>query len=277
MRALAEFIMRGRVRAVLTAMVGIPLISPAALALVSLRKGTNDGLMVLVWALLPVVAGGMSGVFSPLMTGLGATHLAAVFCGALALRGTRSWTSGLVVLTAVASAGILATSHFSGGLLETLLQAATESGGAQADQLRQVFNSEALATGYLALVSAITATLALVLGRWWQALLYNPGGLREEFHQLRMPLPLAATAMLLWVFCLLTPGLAFWGAVVAFPLVLAGIALIHSLVAQRGWGRGPLVAMYVALVIAALPLAGFLCGLALIDSWIDIRGRSANK
>jgi hypothetical protein len=29
------------------------------------------------------------------------------------------------------------------------------------------------------------------------------------------------------------------------------------------------------LVIAALPLAGFLCGLALIDSWIDIRKRSA--
>lgn len=275
MRALAEFIMRGRVRAVLTAMVGIPLISPAALALVSLRRGSRDGLVVLVWALLPLVAGGMSGVFSPLMTGLGATHLAAVFGGAMALRASRSWAPALVTLTATAAAGILLTAQFSGGLLETLLQAAEESGGDQADQLRQVFDSEALATGYLALVSAITATLALVLGRWWQALLYNPGGLREEFHQLRMPLPLAAVAMLLWVYCLLTPGLAFWGAVIAFPLVVAGIALIHWLVARRGWGRGPLVALYVVLVIAALPLAGFLCGLALVDSWIDIRGRSA--
>ncbi|SDK55876.1 hypothetical protein [Microbulbifer yueqingensis] len=275
MRALAEFIMRGRVRAVLTAMVGIPLISPAALALVSLRRGSRDGLVVLVWALLPVVAGGMSGVFSPLMTGLGTTHLAAVFGGAMVLRASRSWVPALVALTALAAAGILLTAHFSGGLLDTLLQAAEESGGGQADQLRQVFNSEVLATGYLALVSAITATLALVLGRWWQALLYNPGGLREEFHQLRMPLPLAAVAMLLWVYCLLTPGLAFWGALIAFPLVVAGIALIHWLVAQRGWGRGPLVALYVVLVIAALPLAGFLCGLALVDSWIDIRGRSA--
>lgn len=275
MRALAEFIMRGRVRAVLITMVGIPLISPAALALVSLRRGNSDGLMVLAWALLPIVAAGFSGYMSPLMTGLAASHFAAVFCGAMVLRSSRSWSAALVTVTAVTAAGILLTAQFSGGLLQNLLQAAEETGGEQADQLRQVFDSEALATGYLSWVSAITATLALVLGRWWQALLYNPGGFREEFHQLRMPLPLAATGMLVWVYSLLTQDYAFWGAVVAFPMVVAGIALIHWLVASRGWGRGPLVALYVALVIAALPLAGFLCGLALIDSWIDIRGRTA--
>ena len=275
MRALAEFIMRGRVRAVLITMVGIPLISPAALALVSLRRGNSDGLMVLAWALLPIVAAGFSGYMSPLMTGLAASHFAAVFCGAMVLRSSRSWSLALVTVTAVAAAGILLTAQFSGGLLQNLLQAAEETGGEQADQLRQVFDSEVLATGYLSWVSAITATLALVLGRWWQALLYNPGGFREEFHQLRMPLPLAATGMLVWVYSLLTQDYAFWGAVVAFPMVVAGIALIHWLVASRGWGRGPLVALYVALVIAALPLAGFLCGLALIDSWIDIRGRTA--
>jgi hypothetical protein len=60
-------------------------------------------------------------------------------------------------------------------------------------------------------------------------------------------------------------------------MVVAGIALIHWMVASRGWGRGPLVALYIALLIAALPLAGFLCGLALIDSWIDIRARATNK
>lgn len=277
MRALAEFIMRGRVRAVLITMVGIPLISPAALALVSLRRGGSDGLMVLAWALLPVIAASLGGYMSPLMTGLAASHLAAVFCGALLLRGTRSWGAALVGATAVAALGILLTAHFSGGLLQSLLEAAEASGGGQAEQLRQVFGSEALATGYLSWVSAITAALALVLGRWWQALLYNPGGFRQEFHQLRMPLPLAAAGMLVWVYCLVTQDYVFWGAVAAFPMVVAGVSLIHWLVARRGWGRGPLVALYVMLVIAALPLAGFLCGLALIDSWIDIRGRAADK
>ncbi|KUJ82851.1 hypothetical protein AWR36_009830 [Microbulbifer flavimaris] len=277
MRALAEFIMRGRVRAVLITMVGIPLISPAALALVSLRRGSSEGLMVLAWALLPVIAAGMSGYMSPLMTGLAVSHLAAVFCGAVALRSSRSWTQALVITTAVAAIGIVLTAHFSGGLLQSLLVAAEESGGAQAEQLQQVFASEPMATGYLSWVSAITATLALVVGRWWQAMLYNPGGFRQEFHQLRMPLPLAAVGMLVWVYCLLTQDFAFWGAVFAFPMVVAGSALIHWMVAIRGWGRGPLVALYIALLIAALPLAGFLCGLALIDSWIDIRARATNK
>nr|WP_284500420.1 hypothetical protein [Microbulbifer sp. GX H0434] len=267
--------MRGRVRAVLITVVGIPLISPAALGLVSLRRGANDGLMVLAWAILPVVAAGLSGYMSPLMAGLAGSHFAAVFCGALALRGSRSWAAALVTVTAVAAAGILLTAHFSGGLLNSLLEVAEASGGDQAEQLRKIFASESLATGYLSWVSAITASLALVLARYWQALLYNPGGFRQEFHQLRMPLPLAAVAMLVWVYCLVSTDYVFWGAVVAFPVVVGGIALIHWLVGSRNWGLAPLVALYVTLVIAALPMAGFLCGLALIDSWIDIRGRTA--
>jgi hypothetical protein len=267
--------MRGRVRAVLIAMVGIPLISPAALALVGLRRGSSEGLMILAWALLPVIAASGAGYMSPLMAGLSATHFAAVFAGAMLLRSSRTWIAALVGLAAVAALGILLTAHFSGGLLQALLETAEASGGGQAEQLGQVFSSEALATGYLAWISAITAVLALVLGRWWQALLYNPGGFRQEFQQLRMPLPLAAVGMLLWVGCLVTEGLAFWGALIALPMTVAGIALVHWLADKRGWGKGVLIAFYVLLVIAALPLAGFLCGLALIDSWIDIRKRSA--
>ncbi|WP_346838576.1 hypothetical protein [Microbulbifer sp. SAOS-129_SWC] len=271
---MAEFIMRGRVRAVLITLVGIPLISPAALALVSLRRGSGDGLMVLAWALLPVVVMGFTGHMSPLMIGLTASPLVAVCAGALVLRSSRSWSAALLALAAAGAGGILLTDHFSGGLLQTLLEAAEQAGG-QVEQMQQVFSSEPLATGYLTWFSVMYAGLALALARHWQALLYNPGGFREEFHQLRMPLPLAGVGMLVWVYCLVNPDYVFWGGVVAFPLVVAGIALVHWLVASRNWGRGPLVAMYVALVIATLPLAGFLCGLALIDSWIDIRRRAA--
>ncbi|AWF79637.1 hypothetical protein BTJ40_01645 [Microbulbifer sp. A4B17] len=279
MRAVAEFIMRGRVRAVILTMLGIPLISPAILALVSLRRGSSEGLMVLAWALLPIVVMGMSGHVPPLVTGISAGHFAAVFCGAMALRSSRSWAAGLVAVTAASAAGILLTSLFSGGLLQGFLQA-VESAAEQPntvpmDELKQIFSGELQITGYLSLISAMSATLALVLGRYWQALLYNPGGFRQEFHQLRLPLWLSATSMLLWVVSLVTPGYAFWGAVIAFPMVVAGIALVHWLVASRSWGVGPLVAMYIMLVIGGLPLAGFLCGLALVDSWIDIRGRSS--
>lgn len=278
MRAIAEFAMRSRLRAVLLTMVGIPLISPAVLALVGLRRGSTDGLFVLAWAVLPVVAAAGAGYMSPLMAGLAITHFVAVLAGALVLRATRAWSWALVALTVAASLGILLTSQVSGGVLENLLEAAKEaSAGADTAQLQQLFSSETQANGYLTWVSVISATLALVLGRWWQALLYNPGGLQQEIHNLRMPLPLAAIGMLLWIFCLVSEHYVFWGAVAAFPMLVAGIGLMHWLVAQRGWGRGPLIALYVMLVIAALPLAGFLCGLALIDSWIDIRARTGKQ
>ncbi|MCK7598905.1 hypothetical protein M0G74_16650 [Microbulbifer sp. CAU 1566] len=273
--------MRSRVRAVILTLVGIPLISPAVLALVGLRRGSSDGLFVLAWAVLPLVAAAGAGYMSPLMAGLAITHFVGVLAGALVLRATRAWSWALVALTIVSALGILVTSQAAGGVLETLTQAINEAAGGadtpEAQQLSQAFASEVQATGYLTWVSVISAVLALLLGRWWQSLLYNPGGLQQEMHALRMPLPLAAAGMLLWVYCLVNEHFVFWGAVAAFPMMVAGICLVHWLVARKGWGRGPLIAMYITLVIAALPLAGFLCGLALIDSWIDIRARSSDN
>lgn len=281
MRAIAEFVMRSRLRAVILTMVGIPLISPAVLALVGLRRGGGDGLFVLAWAVLPIVAAAGAGYMSPLMAGLAITHFVGVLAGAQVLRATNSWCWGLVALTIASALGILVTSQVAGGVLGNLIQAVNEAAGGaatpEAQQLSKAFNSEAQATGYLGWVSVISATLGLLLGRWWQSMLYNPGGLQAEMHALRMPLPLAAVGMLLWVVCLVSEHFVFWGAVAAFPMMVAGICLIHWFVAQKGWGRAPLIAMYVMLVIAALPLAGFLCGLALIDSWIDIRARSSNN
>lgn len=55
MRALAEFIMRGRPQACLVALVGVivPLIGPASVGLVTLRKGSFEGALVALWATLP--------------------------------------------------------------------------------------------------------------------------------------------------------------------------------------------------------------------------------
>lgn len=57
MRALAEFIMRGRMQAILVVGVAAALpmlfwLSAAAGSLVLLRRGLNDALSVLVWAIV---------------------------------------------------------------------------------------------------------------------------------------------------------------------------------------------------------------------------------
>jgi hypothetical protein len=57
MRALAEFIMRGRLQAGTVAVLGylIPLLAPAAVALITLRKGAAEGSMILLFALSPAL------------------------------------------------------------------------------------------------------------------------------------------------------------------------------------------------------------------------------
>ena len=57
MRALAEFIMRGRAQACIVALLGniFPFISPAAIGLVTLRKGSIEGVIVAMWAVLPLI------------------------------------------------------------------------------------------------------------------------------------------------------------------------------------------------------------------------------
>ncbi len=60
MRILAEFIMRGRVQAITVVVLAsaVPMmfwLSAAAVSLVLLRRGLNDALSVIVWALLPAL------------------------------------------------------------------------------------------------------------------------------------------------------------------------------------------------------------------------------
>ena len=62
MRALAEFIMRGRMQATLVVVgsAALPLLfwlSAAAGSLVLLRRGMNDAFGILIWALLPAEIG----------------------------------------------------------------------------------------------------------------------------------------------------------------------------------------------------------------------------
>src|SRR5471032_2651415 len=105
-------------------------------------------------------------------------------------------------------------------------------------------------TGLIAALLQIVSVLSLLVGRYWQALLYNPGGFGREFRAIRFPLGLA---MLLLAFMLLGPNfgsqLAMLTPLCSVPLVFAGLALIHGLVAQKRLARFWLVGLYVTLLL----------------------------
>ena len=282
MLPLARFIMASRARAALVACVGnlLPLLSPATVALVALRKGPGEGALVALWSVLPLVAMFYAGGIAPALIWASLLTVVVVMAAALALRGTSSWQLALLALIAVSAASAL-------GMGQTLVAEVAAFGVelkamfAQVSATRgQPWEPDAtLVLGMLAWVMAVSALASLLLGRWWQALVYNPGGMGREFRALRLQPPLALALMAGLLGGQLAPeSYAAWGNLSGLPLFMSGLALVHHLVAASPRvGAHWLAVFYVCLVLLLGPLGLLLTGLGFIDSLIDLRARFGRR
>ena len=72
-------------------------------------------------------------------------------------------------------------------------------------------------------------------------------------------------------------GLPMLAPLCSVPLVFAGIALVHGLVAAQRLGRFWLVGLYVTLVLFMQLVYPLLMVLAIVDSLFDFRGRVPRK
>ena len=286
MRGLAEYIMRGRREAILAVAIAaaIPLLfwlSAAALALVVLRRGLSDALPILAWGLLPAVVWAVVGDLSPLLVITGAAALAAV------LRQGNDWVRvlllavplGVVYAFALLTALSEPLQALAAGFRE-MLPELLQSMGVQLDEADSAVLLSRLDEllipvlgGVLGAMHALMALLALMIARYWQAGLYNPGGFRQEFHQLRLP-PLASIGLLALV--ILAPqwsSMAILSPVASVPLLIAGLALVHGVVGARNLGKGWVVGVYVLLVLFARFVYPLIMFLAFVDCLFDFRSR----
>ena len=285
MRALADFIMRGRVQATLVVVgcAALPLLfwlSAAAGSLVFLRRGFKDASGVLAWALLPALAWWYFGEPRTLMVLLGTLGLAAL------LRAGHSWNR--VLLSSIALGlvyGAVLGSVFREPI-DTLAQEIAKILPQMLDGIYQKLTVEErgrlegliapVLTGLIAALLQAVSVLALMLGRYWQAALYNPGGFGREFRAVRLPL---AVALVLLVLILVGPNfgteLAMLTPLCTIPLVFAGLAVMHGLVAQGRLAKFWLVGLYVTLLLFMQLIYPLLVVLAIVDSLIDFRGRKS--
>lgn len=122
--------------------------------------------------------------------------------------------------------------------------------------------------------SALSACLVLLIGRWWQSLLYRPGAFQEEFHGLRLSLNLAFIISLAMFLLMQVAG---WGyalaAMFSIPILLTGIALVHSLVKIAGMSVHWLGMFYLGLILMGHFLYLPLLIIALLDTAFDFRNR----
>ncbi|WP_024327124.1 hypothetical protein [Thioalkalivibrio sp. AKL19] len=295
MRVLAEFAMKSRGRAV-GAVAGfgvaglflppVALLSSALIALVGLRIGLGQALLVM--ALSAVVLGvAMFALMpeAPLFAGViaGIVQWAPVALLAELLRRTVSWRMTLQAAAGVAGLGVLAVHMLVPDLESTwaetgmaLLGPLVEGSETGPQELEAGLRRAApYLTGLFAGILLLSLTLAVLLGRYWQALLYNPGAFGKEFRALQFGRAMSAATLLLAGVGHLGPvplatELAFILAVLFF---LQGIALMHALTLRQGMSSFWLVGMYVLLALALPQMFLLLATIGVIDAWADIRSR----
>ena len=282
MRALAELIMRGRAQACGVAVFGslLPIISPASIGLVTLRKNSSEGLIVALWALLPWLALYLTSTMSPLLTLAPAAALIVIVVAANILRTTVSWQwtligAGIVSAVAVSIVGVVASGDVDQVVAEVADLVAQVSAQAGVSEELSLVPDRTFVLGLLAWMVALTVVCGLFVARWWQALLFNPGGFREEFHGFRLEQRVAVI-----LFAIVVAGVALpreytpWVELMSLPLLIAGVALIHSSVALMNWGVHWLGLMYFGLFFIG-PTGAVLVGLGLVDSILNLRSRLA--
>jgi len=294
MRFVAALIMQGRMQAIAVAATSLmlalllpplSLLSAAAVALVTLRMGWREGLNTLLAAAL---AAGLLGAIVlgnfvfPAIYGL--VLWLPMWAVALHLRQSRNLGWTLELMTGAGLVIVLLAYLFHpdpSGFWFQMLQSLFGEIGARAGMDPEALQPQIKViarymTGVLAAGMISSLVLSLLWGRWWQAVLYNPGGFRAEFLAVRLHLPLAWLTLALVAVAMVAGGQ--WreamvnGLLVLFVLYVAiGTAVAHAIFSARGMKLW-LYALYVLMLFVPhvfLPVA--LVGFS--DTWLDWRAR----
>ena len=275
MRAIAEFAMRGRAYAISMSMIAaaLPLmgwLSAVIVALVCLRTGVAAGFLVFLWTLMPVgfifyVSGDPSSVVA----------LIGTFGMSVLLRQSLSWEYVLIAGVIFSAFSALIFESIASGLLDRFVQFYIDY-VSQVDASVSVdsFEARKALVGLFATSQAIFMVVVLIVARWCQSALYNPGGFRKEFHYLRLS-PVASGSILLAMgLCfLINEQWGSWVPLLMVPLVFASLGLAHWLINIKSMSNNWLAGVYGSLLLLFQIACPFLASFALMDSWLDIRSR----
>ncbi len=264
------------------------LFSSAGIALVVLRKGFAEGFVVMLGAAVAIallallLTGNML-----LVAGYGLLLWLPIFLIALALResGQLIFAVELPVIFGVCVVGAV---YFflpdPASLWSERLQATVETviqgGMANENQVVIAENIEKVSrfmTGLIAAGSVASLLIGLLLGRWWQSKLYNPGGFRAEFLELRSRKSIAYIGVaFILIAAIFSTKLAETALNLAISLailyLIIGVSVLHRIISGGKAKQLVLTAFYLVIIFiphALLPviLVGF------SDTWVDWRDK----
>ncbi|MDR3491715.1 MAG: hypothetical protein P4M12_06680 [Gammaproteobacteria bacterium] len=299
LKRISDYVLRSRLDAMLAAFICafIPLIGGLSIviaAFVTLRKGIYEGTLVVIAATLPILIGYWAYPGSEQEVGLSVTQVLFLMLAtngltwmfAVWLRQYSSWSLLLqgVALLGVITVGMVhylspdiqafwdkqLTSYFTHVIQNTN----TDAGPMTEMELRNIIGYvKRYMTGVVFIFITFNALLQVFLARWWQAVVFNPGGLRKELCDIRMGHVIGVIFVLGLVY-------SYWNNDVIVDIMpilylvfgLAGFSLLHAMIGTRKTGWIWIALMYGALIIVPI-IAVMIAMLALIDTWVDFRSR----
>ena len=300
MQFLAAYIMKGRFQAMTVASalallsLAFPpasIVSSASLALVTLRRGGTEGLYVLLSSCLAAAVLSIFlkiGYQFALLYGL--VLWTPIWLISIVLREGRNLGVALEIAVFLGVVAVLGFYLYQAqpaqvwrGVLEAMmqpmLQAKPDVSVEQVKHSIQVFAH--FMTGAIAAGSVYGLLFGLLLARWWQAALYNPGGFRSEFLALRGHAKFAIVTILLVAVAALSSGVLAeicWNMVLVLLVLYTfiGTATLHACFAIMKGSRFMVPLLYLTLVM--IPHVMVVVGLfGLTDNWLDLRKKISNS
>jgi hypothetical protein len=297
MRAFGSYILLGRFQAVIaiSLLTVVSLIIPPLSYLLSgvpagllvLRKGPAYAMQILlICCLLVVLLFALAGTNPQVAIGFALGIWAPVYFCCSVLRQTQS--QGWLVFAAgtIATAYVLIVHWYIADVpawwlqwMELLIDNAFPDGGGE--QYQKVLAQAAPAMN--AVMAGGIATSLIVttfISRWWQSVLFNPGGFRTEFYALKVPsavIILSLTGIILLFISGEPQGSAGLDilVVVIFLYLFQGLASVHRIVAEKSMPLVWLVLMYILLIFMPQAILFVAC-LGLVDSWMN-RSKDRNR
>ncbi len=305
LRRFTDFVLRSRVHAMGVAFVLslIPLFGASlgilVAAFVTLLRGAFEGTLVLCATVAPFIlsyALSFDATQSQMMMVATATIVAInvlTWLLALVLRCYSSWSRvvGVSVLVGILLVCIIhlmfpGVQDWSGAQLTaymnktaTMLQqlAPTDVSARQDVQAASMIAAmKPYITGFVVASILLNALVQLVITRWWQAIIFNPGELRKELYRIRLDYLLAGVFIAVLALAYVNNAYAMdMLPVMVVGFAAAGLSLVHAILKASRAGFFWLILVYLA-VIFIFPAGIVLVAMAgLLDSFFDIRLRFA--
>ena len=301
--AFAAYIMRGRSQAILVTAAGailsllvfpfvFPLgqLSAACVALVTLRRGAFEGALIIVGATL--ISGGLAAVSASDMNMAMSFILmyvlamwGPVWIVSVILRYTRALDLALVTASVLGIVVVVAlhvligdvTAWWAGILTKMFEPMLQNSNLSTEDANRLVGEMAGQMTGTLAAGFMLGVMTSLFLARWWQAMLYYPGGFGKEFRSLRLDRRVAIASVVIAVLSFvpvekITDVSHDIFVVVIAAYMLHGLAVTHSVVSAMGMHTAWLAVMYL-MALFLPPVRVLIAAAGFADSWVNLRTR----